>query len=369
MESLPSLQEMERATSEGDASYDGIFFVAVRTTGVFCRPSCPARKPLPRNREYFASARAALFAGFRPCKRCRPLATDGRPPEWVARLLAEVERNPKTRWRDQDLRARAIDPARARRWFRRHYGMTFQAYCRGRRLGDAFQQIRQGGELDGVALGHGYESHSGFREAFMRTFGRPPGHSGEASCVVTGWVESPLGPLLVGAKEEGICLLEFTDRRALETELAVIGRHFGCALVPGEHPHLDRLKVELAEYFAGARREFTVPLVYPGSPFQRAVWEQLLRIPYGATRSYEALAVALSRPGAQRAVGRANGQNRVAILIPCHRVVNKDGRLGGYGGGLWRKHYLLDLEARALGMPASRSLSPNPTPLALFPNL
>src|SRR5438132_13446668 len=121
---LPPLGEMERAVNDSDASYDGIFFVAVRTTGIFCRPSCPARKPLPKNREYYATAKEALFAGYRACKRCRPLETDGRPPEWVARLLDTVEREPQARWRDQDVRRLAIDPARARRYFTKHYGMT-----------------------------------------------------------------------------------------------------------------------------------------------------------------------------------------------------------------------------------------------------
>src|SRR5262249_32136012 len=144
----------------------------------------------------------------------------------------------------------------------------------------------------------------------------------------------------------GICLLEFTDRRALETQLATVRRRFACAMVPGEHDLLERLQDELDEYFAGTRTEFTVPLVYPGSPFQRQVWEQLLQIPYGETRSYEDVARAVGTPAGQRAVGMANGQNRIAIVIPCHRVVNKDGRLGGYGGGLWRKQFLLDLERR-----------------------
>src|ERR1700693_1615974 len=103
MSRQPSVNEMERVVNESDASYDGIFFVAVRTTGIFCRPSCPARKPLPKNREYFGTARQAVFAGYRPCKRCRPLETDGRPPEWVGRLLGEVERAPQARWRDRDL--------------------------------------------------------------------------------------------------------------------------------------------------------------------------------------------------------------------------------------------------------------------------
>ncbi len=344
MNTTPSLKEMERAVNKRDASYDGIFFVAVRTTGIFCRPSCPSRRTLPRNREYFPTPKKALFAGYRPCKRCRPLETDGRPPEWVARLLDTVERDPAVRWRDADLRKLAIDPARARRYFLKHYGMTFQAFCRGRRMNEALQQIKHGARLDDVALGNGYDSHSGFREAFARTFGQPPGKGRQAGCVMVAWTESPLGPLLLGTTDEGVCLLEFTDRRALETQITSVRRWFQCAIVPGRNEHLDQLQDELERYFAGALREFRVPLVYPGSPFQRQVWSQLLRIPYGETRSYEDVARALGCPAATRAVGRANGQNRIAIVIPCHRVVNKGGQLGGYGGGLWRKQFLLDLE-------------------------
>ena len=337
---------MDRAVRERDASYDGIFFTGVKTTGIFCRPSCPARTPLERNRQYFTSAREAVFAGYRPCKRCRPMEVNGRHPEWVAKLLAEVDGRPGTRLTDADLRARAVDPARARRYFLKCYGMTFQAYCRGRRMGQALEQIRRGADLDEVALGNGYDSHSGFREAFLRTFGKPPGRSRAADCLVTAWVESPVGPLVLGARADGVYLLEFTDRRALESQLAAWRSRFGCAIVPGENEHTERLRDELARYFAASLREFSVPLVYPGSPFQRAVWERLRLIPYGVTLSYEALALAVAAPGAQRAVGRANGQNRIAIVIPCHRVINKDGRLGGYGGGLWRKEYLLELERR-----------------------
>lgn len=353
MNRLPPLKEMERALDARDASYDGIFFTAIKTTGVFCRPSCPARAALPENRQFFGSAREAVFAGYRPCKRCRPLATNGRPPEWVARLLGEVEKNPARRLRDADLRAWEIDPARARRYFLKNYGMTFQAYSRGRRMSKALTQIRRGAPLDDVTLGHGYDSHSGFRDAFQRTFGQPPGQSRQADCITVGWVESPVGPLLLGACNDGVCLLEFTDRRALETQMAILRKRFGCAIVPGNHESLDRLRDELSRYFAGTLTEFTVPLHYPGSPFQKAVWDGLCKIPYGATLSYEGLADRVGTPGAQRAVGRANGQNRIAIVIPCHRVVNKDGRLGGYGGGLWRKQFLLDLEQRVLGSAGS----------------
>ncbi len=350
MSAMPPVDEMQRAFEARDSSYDGVFFVAVSSTGIFCRPSCPARRPLSRNTRFMATAKEALFAGFRPCKRCRPLHTDGQPPEWVEELLAWVEEDPSRRIKDGDLRARGLDPARVRRHFQRTYGMTFQAYCRGRRLGDALGEIREGGELDEVILGHGYESHSGFRDAFVKTFGTPPGKSRGEDCIQVDWIESPLGPLVAGATAEGICLLEFTDRRMLEAQFRAIRRLFKRAVVPGKNPHLEHLKRELAAYFSGTLMRFTVPLVFPGTPFQRRVWEELLRIPYGQTRTYEQMAQAAGSPGACRAAGTANGMNRIAILIPCHRVVNKDGKLGGYGGGLWRKARLLGLEQ---GVPSS----------------
>jgi AraC family transcriptional regulator of adaptative response/methylated-DNA-[protein]-cysteine methyltransferase len=132
----------------------------------------------------------------------------------------------------------------------------------------------------------------------------------------------------------------------LETQFEVLRRRFGCAIVPGKNDFLDRLQKELTGYFAGKIKKFTVPLIFPGTPFQMKVWKGLLDIPYGETRSYEDLAKTVGRPKGQRPVGRANGQNRIAIVIPCHRVVNKSGQLGGYGGGLWRKQFLLDLEAK-----------------------
>jgi len=344
MKSIPPRPEMERAYKRSDAAYDGIFYLGVRTTGIFCRPSCGARKPLPRNVEFFASAREAVFAGYRPCKRCKPLLSPGQAPEWVECLLAEVERSPDQRFSDAVLRKLNIDPARARRFFKAHYGMTFQAYCRGRRLGKAFEQIRRGARLDDVALGHGYESHSGFREAFSRTFGAPPGKAGTTDCISVTWIESPLGPLVAGATEKSLVLLEFTDRRMLEAQFRTLGKIFGRAMVPGENSVLTQLRAELHQYFSGSLRTFTVPLEFPGSDFQRRVWTGLLGIPYGTTLSYEDLARRVGVARGQRAVGHANGLNRIGIVIPCHRVINKDGKLGGYGGGVWRKQWLLNLE-------------------------
>jgi AraC family transcriptional regulator of adaptative response/methylated-DNA-[protein]-cysteine methyltransferase len=341
--SLPPIAEMERAYLRRDSAYNGLFFVGVRTTAIFCRPTCPARSPLPKNVEYFPSAAAALFAGYRPCKRCRPMAIDEQP-EWAAKLIEDVERDPATRITEGDLRRRGVDPATVRRHFLRHYGMTFQAYTRSRRLSRAFNCIKGGESLDDVIVSSGYDSHSGFRDAFVRTLGCTPGQSASRPCVLLAWMQTPLGPMIAGATDEGVCLLEFTDRRMLEAQFQTVQRLFGGPGVMGMNQHLEHLQQELAGYFTGSVQSFSVPLAYPGTPFQQQVWRRLLEVPYGQTRSYQDLATALGNPAAVRAVGRANGMNRISILIPCHRIVNKNGDLGGYGGGLRRKQYLLNLE-------------------------
>ncbi|MBI1178567.1 methylated-DNA--[protein]-cysteine S-methyltransferase [bacterium] len=335
---------MERAFSRKDASFDGIFYVAVRTTGIFCRPSCPS-KPKLQNTEFFASIKECLFAGYRACKRCDPLAANGERPRWVNDLMERVRTSETGRLQAHELTAIGLTPERVRRWFTQNLGMTFAEWCRGQRLAGAFDRLREGLKLDDVALDSGFESHSGFRDAYVRVFGEPPGRSrngGER--VVIRMIESPLGPLLTGATDDGVCLLEFTDRRILETNLATVRKRFRSPVVPGEHPLLEHLEAELAEYFAGKRRSFDVPLAPRGTEFQERVWAELRRIPIGETIAYDELARRVGRPTAQRAVALANGQNRIAILIPCHRVIGKDGSLTGYGGGLWRKRLLLELE-------------------------
>lgn len=338
---------MERAYLQGDASYSGLFLLGVRTTGIFCRPNCPARKPLPKNVEFFPDAPAALAAGYRPCKRCRPLEPEGRPP-WASALLAVVEADPGLRITEKGLLARGIDPGTARRYFLKHFGLTFQAYSRGNRMVRALGQIQQGQTIDFAALGNGFDSESGFREAFSRVFGVTPGRASTTDCVSLAWLPSPLGPLLAGATSERIHLLEFTGSQPLDEQLKGLGGRHDLPVVPGSNPLLERLAEELQAYFQGTLRAFSVPLLIQGTPFQSRVWEELIRIPYGQTISYEELATRVGNPTASRAVGGANGRNRIVILIPCHRVVNKGGALGGYGGGLRRKQYLLDLERSVL---------------------
>ena len=344
---MPSADEMFDAVLRRDSGYDGIFVTAVRTTGIFCRPSCPSRKPLREHVEFFSGVREALAAGYRPCLRCRPLEPAGVTPEWLAPLLADLEREPARRWTDADLRSRGLDPARLRRWFLGAHGMTFHAYARGRRLGLALGRLRDGADLIDTALDHGFESLSGFRDAFSRVFGEAPGRGRDTVQALTLRIATPLGPMVAAATDEGVCLLEFGDRRMLTTQFLRLRQRLVCVFAPGRNDHLGRLEDELTRYFAGTLKSFTVPLVTPGTDFQRAVWDQLERLPYGETRSYEAIARAVGRPAAVRAVGRANGDNRVAIVIPCHRVVRADGSLCGYGGGLWRKRWLLEHERGA----------------------
>ncbi len=348
-QTLPSEGQMYQALLERDAGYDGIFFVGVRTTGIFCRPTCWARKPRRENVEFFPAARDALVAGYRPCRRCRPLDNGHEPPEWVDALLRRVDHAPTARVRDEDLRAMSIDPIRARRYFKQHYGMTFHAYHRTRRVGLALNEVRRGGNLSDVGYRHGWGSQAGFRYAFARVFGGPPGRHRDSRCLLGRWLETPLGGMLAVAGDEGLCLLEFVDRRGLETQIAVLRRRLGCVIVPGRSRHLETIADEVARYFEATLRRFTVPLVMQGTPFQEAVWRRLGKIPYGRTESYAQLAADLGKPTARRAVGRANGDNRLAIVIPCHRVVRADGTLCGYGGGLWRKRWLLEHEKRVIG--------------------
>jgi AraC family transcriptional regulator of adaptative response/methylated-DNA-[protein]-cysteine methyltransferase len=337
---------MMDAFLSADASFDGIFVTAVHTTGIFCRPSCPARKPRPENVSFFASSQQALSSGYRPCKRCRPLERPGEPPEWLRPLLAAVDDDPVRRWRDSDLRALGLSPERVRRWFQRHHGMTFHAYSRARRLGSALGWVGEGSGVARSAFESGYESLSGFNEAFRRYFGASPteARAGARTVVTVGRISTPLGLILAGATDEALCLLEFVDRRALPNQVRRIRTRLGAAFVPGETAIIEETRRQLDGYFAGTRREFDVPLAEAGTPFQRDVWSALRSIPYGETRTYAQIAANLDRPKAVRAVGRANGDNALAIVIPCHRVVGADGRLVGYGGGLWRKQRLLEVE-------------------------
>lgn len=341
---LPPRETLLQAMRDNNPEFDGIFYTAVRTTGVFCRPSCTARTPKDSNVQFYPAAREALAAGFRPCKRCKPLHAGDADPDWLPRLMSSVDADPSRRWHDQDIRDLEIDPSTVRRWFIANHGLTFHAYSRLRRLGAALRQIQAGAPVATAIVDSGYESESGFREAFSIVFGHPPSEVDRESCIWINRVATPLGSMIMGVSDRGLYLLEFAERRMLDTQLKRLRKETGRVFLPGEHPLMHQVQTQLDEYFDGSLRDFSIPLQASGTVFQEQVWQVLQRIPYGQMRSYADVARSLGDPNAVRAVGRANGDNRIAILIPCHRVVGSKGELTGYGGGLWRKKYLLSLE-------------------------
>jgi len=335
---------MYKALVTKDVSYEGIFIAGVKTTGIFCRPTCPARKPKAENVEFFQTTRDAILKGYRPCRVCNPLEKLGETPGYIKEILEEFNTNPSKKIKDWDLVQKGIEPSKIRRWFLKNHGITFHSYQRMFRINSAFKKIQNGESVTSVAFDTGYESLSGFTDSFKSVFGVSPSNSKDKQIINITRLETPLGTMFAGATEQGICLLEFTDRRMLETELKSLAKLLNANILQGVNKHLELLKQQLDEYFEGKRKEFTIPLFTPGSEFQQSVWKTLRTIPYGSTRSYKQQAELLQRPEAVRAVANANGMNRISIIIPCHRVIGADGNLTGYGGGLWRKKWLLDLE-------------------------
>ncbi len=337
-------KEYYQALIEKNSEYEGIFYVGVKTTGVFCRPTCPARKPKLENCEFFETAQQALLASFRPCKRCRPLSHPNQVSDLVQTLVAAIEENPEKRWKDEDFRKLSVDVSTARRQFKKRFGMTFVEYARARRMGIAIKQIRSGDSVIDAQLSTGYESSSGFRDAFSRIMGSAPTKSGKNNILKAAWLDTKLGPMIAIADEEVLYLLEFVDRRGLEREVERLRLKTKSAIIPGRTAPINSIEKELKSYFSSEFNEFKTPLFLFGSVFQKQVWNELTKIPLGKTRSYAEIAKAIGKPTAFRAVANANGANQFAIIIPCHRVINTNGELGGYGGGITRKEWLINHE-------------------------
>lgn len=327
----------------------GIFYAGVKTTSVFCISTCRARKPKKENVEFFTSFKEALDQGYRPCKICRPTENAHTAPDLVESAIALVRDHPKEKITDYRLKAQGISPEAVRRWFKTHYGITFQAYQRMYRINNAFQELKHGDQATHAAFENGYESLSGFGYTFKKLTGKSPTKVKAEQLILISRTETPLGPMFVAATDKGISLLEFVDRRMLETEFKDLQRLLKANIITGENAHTKQAQSELKAYFEGKRQVFDVAIDAPGTPFQQQVWDQLLTIPYGKTRSYQEQAACIQNPKAVRAVASANGHNRISIIVPCHRVIGKDGRLTGYGGGLERKRWLLEHEMQVSG--------------------
>lgn len=340
---------MYKALVAKDGAFEGTFYAAVKTTGIFCRPTCGARKPKKENVEFFRSTREALQHGYRPCRLCSPMTIPGEEPAEIRTLINRITTDPSLKIKDQDLRALKLDPVRVRRWFKKNHGITFQSYQRMIRINAAYKKLSDGENVTAAAFDTGFGSLSGFGDAFRSLLGTAPSKGNSTAVITMTRFTTPLGPMFAAATEKGLCLLEFTDRRMLETELKDIRKKYGAAVLAGSTPILEETKRQMAEYFEGKRKAFTVPLDRRGTEFQLSAWKELQRIPYGKTVSYQTQADRVHRPSAVRAVANANGHNYISIIVPCHRVIGSDGTLTGYGGGLWRKKWLLEHEQKNIG--------------------
>ncbi|WP_068243075.1 bifunctional transcriptional activator/DNA repair enzyme AdaA [Tritonibacter horizontis] len=355
---LPDSQTLYAALLARDAAYDGRAYVGVSSTGIFCRLTCPARKPKYENCQFFDTPGACIEAGFRACKRCHPLSAAAGNDPMVQSLLAALDQRPAYRWAEGDIVALGHDPSTVRRAFKRQFGITFLEMARQRRLREGFTALGAGEPVIAAQIDAGFDSPSAFRAAFARLVGIAPGAFRKDAQLLVDWIDTPLGAMLAVACQHRLHLLEFADRKALPREVAKLQKRQPGGLGFGRPAVTDQAAEELARYFSGQTARFETPLAYHGTAFETEVWRALRDIPVGQTRSYGALARDLGRAGASRAVARANGANQIAVMIPCHRVLGADGSLTGYGGGLWRKQRLIEIErslAAAATEPAQRA--------------
>lgn len=330
-----------------DRSWDGRVIGAVKTTGIYCKPSCPARRPKREHVIFFASADEARAAGFRPCLRCKPDEV-GRDREAVAAAVRLLERAEEAPSLAELADAVGYAPHHFQRMFKRDLGVSPAEYARGLRNRRTEEALKMNGRVTDAVYDAGYQSPSGFYSDAKERLGMTPSawrEGGRGETIRWATFDSPLGQMLIAATSKGICRLTFDDSEASLRRL---------------FPNASVVKDEggLKELVEGALAAIERPLAAPdlpidvaGTAFQEAVWRELRRIPPGETRSYAEIAAAIGQPKAVRAVGTANGDNHVAVLIPCHRVIRSDGSLGGYAGGLDRKRKLLAAEGQGEASP------------------
>jgi AraC family transcriptional regulator of adaptative response/methylated-DNA-[protein]-cysteine methyltransferase len=279
--------------------------------------------------------------------RCHPLLHQSYVSDLVRTLVEAIESTPEKRWKNKDFEQLAMDASTARRQFKKRFGMTFIQYARARRMGLAMKQIRKGKAVIETQLDIGYESSSGFRDAFAKIMGAAPTNFDKHNNILkSSWLDTPLGPMLAISDEQALYILEFVNRRGLEREIERLRIKTKSTITPGRTASITSIEMELKAYFEGNLKEFRTPIHLLGSTFQKLVWNALTTIPYGDTRSYAQQAILVGKQSAYRAVANANGANQIAIVIPCHRIINSNGALGGYGGGIARKKWLIDHEKR-----------------------
>lgn len=345
-------QDRWDAVVERDRLAEGYFYYAVRTTGVFCRPTCPARRPHPQHVEFFDTPDEAQHAGFRPCARCRPTEVSVQQ-QAIARAKQLLEAN-----EPPSLAALAkavkMSPSHLQRLFKQVTGLSPRQYAAVQRRARLKTRLRRATSVTDAQYAAGYGSSRALYEAAGPELGMTPGayrNGGAGTCIAYAVVDSPLGRLLVAATERGVCAVRFGDDAALLESLRA--EYPRATLIEDAEAVAPRVRAIL-DTLTGQPTAPNLPLDLRATAFQRRVWDALQQIPRGQTRSYSDIARQIGAPTAVRAVARACASNPVALLIPCHRVVPASGGLGGYRWGAERKQALLDQESAAnpTGEPA-----------------
>ncbi len=339
-----SFEDKYRVLGTRNTKFDGTYFTAVKTTGIFCHPSCRARTPKAKNVTFYNTIEEALQNGFRPCKVCKPMEKIGETPMYVKNIIAELQQNPHKKISDEQLKLKGIEPHTIRRWFKKNYNITFHSFQRMLRINYAFTTIKNGNSITHAAFESGYESLSGFNECYRSLFGESASKSKNRTVINVLRFSSPIGSLIACATVKGVCFLGFIGQKRLEKQFNEIQKQFNAIILPGKNEHLTDVKKEINEYFERKRKNFTVTLDIFGTDFRKEVWNELLNIPYGKTISYKEQAIAINNRKAVRAVAAANGANKISIIIPCHRVIGSNGSLTGYASGLHKKKWLLNFE-------------------------
>jgi len=339
-----------QAVVDRNQTLDGAFVFGVSSTGIFCRPSCPAKRPRRENVRFFEHAQAAEQAGYRACLRCRPKAIDGNPQNSLVRAVCRyIERHIEDRL-TLSLLAKQFrrSPFHLQRTFKAALGVSPKAYIDACRLRQVKQNLQAGHNVTTSLYAAGYGSSSRLYERTATQLGMTPEkyRRGALAAVVRyTTAASPLGRMLIAATDKGICAIQFADSdQELQQGLM---REFPFATRRRDDQAMEEWKVNLARLLQGQDVNASLPLDIRATAFQRRVWEALQRIPRGETRSYSAVAKKIGMPKATRAVARACATNPVAVAIPCHRVVREDGELGGYRWGIERKEQLLAMEKQA----------------------
>ncbi|HVF55643.1 MAG TPA: bifunctional DNA-binding transcriptional regulator/O6-methylguanine-DNA methyltransferase Ada [Pyrinomonadaceae bacterium] len=331
-----------------DARFDGIFFYGVRSTGIYCKPSCAARRPRREQVVFFPSSDSAEAEGFRACLRCRPREANGCDPrvEMILRVCRAIEANEDGALSLKDLGAGlGLSPSHLQRTFKSLTGITPRQYAAAHRLKQFKLKIKEGADVAGAIYDAGYGSSSRLYEKSSQQLGMTPAtyrRGGKDMSINYTIVDCRLGRLLVATTARGVCAVSFGDSD--EELAAALAGEYPAAVISRDDEGAGEWVGDLLRRLEGDGSETELPLDVRATTFQLRVWEELRRIPFGATRSYKEVAKAIGQPTATRAVARACATNPVALLTPCHRVVREGGELGGYRWGLERKRELLERE-------------------------